>query len=380
MRLALARQLMQADTSRRLPDVGLGSEHRPTWKAVAVRATPYVRVDPETLRSNIAAMQHFCDSRGLALRPHIKTHKSIEIARLQLSEGAVGLSVATVGEAEVFADTVAERGADVLIAYPVAASAVRLGRLGARVRTIVGIDSREGIGRAADAGVAVSIEVDSGLGRTGVRAEDARSLAEYAKSLGVTVTGVFTFPGHGYGMRSARRDAASAEAAALRRACDGLRAAGIKDPVASGGSTPTSAFVDADVVTELRPGVYVFMDAGQLALGAATPEQVALTVRTTVISNAVPNQVVLDAGAKVLGMDRPGFVATHGILPAYPGTRLARLWEHHAVVETPDGVDRPVLGEQVDVVPNHVCATVNLVDELIVGNEVWQVAARGHNA
>jgi D-serine deaminase-like pyridoxal phosphate-dependent protein len=115
-------------------------------------------------------------------------------------------------------------------------------------------------------------------------------------------------------------------------------------------------------------------------LGAATPEQVALTVRATVISNAVPNQVVLDAGAKVLGMDRPGFVDTHGILPAYPGTRLTRLWEHHAVLEAPDGVERPVLGEQVDVMPNHVCATVNLVDEFIVGNKVWHVAARGCNA
>ena len=346
---------------------------------MAVRATPYVRVDPHILRSNIAAMQRFCDSKGLALRPHIKTHKSIEIAGLQLSEGAVGLSVATVGEAEVFAETVAEHGADLLIAYPVAASAERLGRLGGRVRTIVGVDSAEGIRRASEAGVAVSIEVDSGLGRTGVRAEAAGGLVEYASSLGVTVVGVFTFPGHGYGTGSARLDAASDEAAALRRACDGLRAAGITDPVASGGSTPTAAFVHADVVTELRPGVYVFMDAGQLALGAATPDQIALTVRATVISNAVPNQVVLDAGAKLLGMDRPGFVATHGMLPAYPGTRLTRLWEHHAVVETPDGVDRPVLGEQVDVVPNHVCATVNLVDELLVGNEVWQVAARGRN-
>lgn len=347
---------------------------------MAVRATPYVRVDPNILRANIAAMQDFCNSRSLALRPHIKTHKSIEIAALQLSEGAVGLSVATVGEAEVFADTVAAHEADLLIAYPVAASVERLGRLGRRVRTIVGVDSPQGIERASDAGVAVSIEVDSGLSRTGVRAEDARGLAEYAISLGVTVTGVFTFPGHGYGTGSARQDAASDEAAALRGACNGLRAAGITDPVASGGSTPTSAFVHADVVTELRPGVYVFMDAGQLALGAATPDQVALTVRATVISDAVPNQVVLDAGAKLLGMDRPGFVTTYGILPAYPGARLARLWEHHAVLETSEGVDRPALGEQVDVVPNHVCATVNLVDDLFVGSEVWKVAARGRNA
>ena len=94
-----------------------------------MRATPYVQVDPAILASNIELMQSFCDSRGLALRPHVKTHKCVEIARLQLSAGAVGLSVATVGEAEVFAYTVAEHGKDLLIAYPVAVAADRRGGL-----------------------------------------------------------------------------------------------------------------------------------------------------------------------------------------------------------------------------------------------------------
>ena len=127
-------------------------------------------------------------------------------------------------------------------------------------------------------------------------------------------------------------------------------------------------------------GVYVFMDAGQLALGAASPEQIALTVRATVVSDAVPNQVVLDCGAKLLGMDRPVYVDGHGLLPGYPGTRLARIWEHHGIVEIPAGIAGPTLGEQVDVIPNHVCATVNLVDELVVGDAVWAVAARGRNS
>jgi D-serine deaminase-like pyridoxal phosphate-dependent protein len=121
------------------------------------------------------------------------------------------------------------------------------------------------------------------------------------------------------------------------------------------------------------------MDAGQLALGAATPDQVALTVRATVVSDAVPGQVVLDAGAKLLGMDRPAFVDGHGLLPDYPEARITRIWEHHGVVEIPDGAARPRLGERVTVVPNHVCATVNLVDELVAGAEVWPVTARGRN-
>src|SRR4051794_36697375 len=131
-----------------------------------MRATPYVRIDPDVLRSNIEAMQEFCTSRGMALRPHVKTHKSIEVARLQLGAGAVGLSVATVGEAEVFAGVTAEFGADLLIAYPVAVAPDRLRALAARVPTTVGVDDGGGVRRAADAGVPVSIEVDSGLRRT----------------------------------------------------------------------------------------------------------------------------------------------------------------------------------------------------------------------
>jgi len=126
--------------------------------------------------------------------------------------------------------------------------------------------------------------------------------------------------------------------------------------------------------------VYVFMDAGQLALGAATVDQIALTVRTTVVSTAVAGQVVLDAGSKVLGMDRPGYVETHGLVPGYPEARLTRIWEHHGVLEIPAGSGRPGLGEQLDIIPNHVCATVNLVDELVVGDASWPVAARGRNS
>ena len=259
-------------------------------------------------------------------------------------------------------------------------SPTRLRKVAARAPTIVGVDSPAGVRRAAEAGVAVSIEIDSGLGRTGVAPAEAGTLAAYAGSLGVRVTGVFTFPGHGYAMGAGRAEAAADEARALGVASAGLRAAGLTEVVASGGCTPTASLVHADTVTELRPGVYVFMDAGQLALGAADPGQIALTVRATVVSDAVPNQVVLDCGAKVLGMDRPAFVDAHGLVPAYPETRLTRLWEHHAILEIPEGIVRPTLGEQVDVIPNHVCATVNLVDELVVGAAVWAVAARGRNS
>jgi D-serine deaminase-like pyridoxal phosphate-dependent protein len=190
----------------------------------------------------------------------------------------------------------------------------------------------------------------------------------------VRVNGVFTFPGHGYGLGAARASAAADEGRALTAATASLRSVGLDDIVASGGCTPTAALTHENVVNEMRPGVYVFMDAGQLAMGSAAPDQVALTVRTTVVSDAVPGQVVLDAGAKVLAMDRLGFVDTHGLVPAYPEARLTRLWEHHGVLEIPDGSPRPALGEQLDIIPNHVCATVNLVDELFAGDNSWPVS------
>lgn len=344
-------------------------------------ATPYVQVDVDIVDANINSMQVFCDSRGIALRPHAKTHKSVDVGRRQLLAGAVGLTVATVGEGEVFADLLAEFGKDLFVAYPVAASPSRLRELVGRVPTTVGVDSSDGVRRAADAGVAISIEIDSGLRRSGVAPSDAGDLASLARFLGVRVGGVFTFPGHGYGLGHTRADAAADEGRALAAAIASLRSVGVEDDVvASGGCTPTATLTHEKVVNELRPGVYVFMDAGQLTMGSATPDQVALTVRTTVISNAVPGQVVLDAGAKVLGMDRPAFVDSHGQVPTYPEARLTGVWEHHGVLEIPDGSPRPAIGEQLDIIPNHVCATVNLVDELVAGDVSWSVSARGRNS
>jgi D-serine deaminase-like pyridoxal phosphate-dependent protein len=345
-----------------------------------VRSTPYVWVDETRLDANVAQMQQFCDQRGIALRPHAKTHKSRAVAKKQLDAGAAGLSVATVGEAEVFADLLVEFGRDVFIAYPVAADAARLRSLAARVPVIVGVDSAEGINRAAEAGVAVSIEVDCGLRRSGVSPAQAGQFAALALSQRVRVIGVFTFPGHGYGLDGAPARAAADEAKALITAAAAVEAAGVPSPVTSGGCTPTATLAHTDAVSELRPGIYVFMDAGQIALGAATPDQIALGIRATVVSAAVPGQVVLDAGAKVLGMDRPPWVDAHGQLPRYPHARLARLWEHHGVVEIPPDAAAPQVGEEVDVIPNHVCVTVNLVDELIAGEQSWPVDARGRNS
>jgi D-serine deaminase-like pyridoxal phosphate-dependent protein len=350
----------------------------------SVRDTPYLAVDADILDRNLTTMADGARTRGLALRPHAKTHKCVEIARRQVALSGAGLTLATVAEAEVFA---AAGFDDLFLAYPIVAvggRADRLRRLAERVRLRVGVDSAEGAALLARAvpGVEVLVEVDSGHHRTGVAPEQAGAVAAAAGAAGLAVVGVFTFPGHGYGP-GGRGRAAADEAATLATAAGALRAAGVESRVRSGGSTPTAALSEPEALTELRPGVYAFHDAQQVELGTAGLADVALTAVGTVVSRA-PGRAVLDAGGKVLGADRPAWATGHGRLPDHPEARVVALSEHHATVTFPAGTAPPAVGERVRVAPNHVCAAVNLVDELVVvsgGVEVdrWAVAARGAN-
>ncbi|MCK5927811.1 MAG: alanine racemase [Nocardioides sp.] len=364
-------------------------------------ATPHLRVDLGRLRRNVRRVADQAAAAQISLRPHAKTHKSLEIARLQLAMGARGLTVATVGEAEAFV-----RGGctDVFIAYPLwvdDARAERLRDLAEQARVAVGVDSvysAANLGRRlGGTGVEVLVEVDSGHHRTGVRPKEAGEVARAAARVGLPVRGVFTFPGHGYSPGAAQ-EVVAAEAAALRRARESVTAEGLEVRVLSGGSTPTLAAslggagaggsahgvdgVDGVArITELRPGVYVFGDAQQWELGTTEPDDIALTARATVVSHA-GGRVVLDAGSKVLGADRAAYATGYGRILDRPKARIVSLSEHHAVVEWPGR--RPRLGTQVDVVPNHVCAAVNLADSMWVEEagrlRPWPVAARGLNS
>ncbi|GIF95855.1 alanine racemase [Catellatospora citrea] len=347
--------------------------------------TPYVSVDVDVLDRNVARMAAFTRERDLALRPHAKTHKCLEIARRQLAAGAVGLTVATVAEAEVFAAAGCE---DLFIAYPLwvdQARGARLREVAARAVVRVGVDSAESaqaLVRHAGRDIEVMVEVDSGHHRSGVRPADAAAVALAADKAGLRVRGVFTFPGHGYGPALAEGVAAE-EAVALVEAADAMRAAGFDPDVVSGGSTPTASWSHVAALNEIRPGVYVFNDAQQVELGVCDFDDVALAVVATVVSRSA-DHVILDAGGKVLGADRSAWATGHGRLPDLPDARITALSEHHATVTVPPGADLPERGSRLRVVPNHVCATVNLADELIAvsGGEIvdrWAVAARGAN-
>lgn len=345
--------------------------------------TPYLRIDPVRLRHNIRRTAERAADAQVALRPHVKTHKCVEVAKLQVAAGAVGITVATLGEAETFARHGFD---DIFIAYPLwldDVSARRMRDLIGLTRVTIGVDSPEGAaaaGRHLGEGAGALIEVDSGHHRSGVHPHEAGTLAATAARAGLDVRGVFTFPGHSYAPDQLGQSAVD-EARALSEAAEWLRVAGIEPAVLSGGSTPSLSTADTDVLTELRPGVYVFGDAQQWELGSMSPDDVALTCCSTVVSHA-NGRLVLDAGSKALGADRAPWATGYGRLLEFPEARIVLLSEHHAVAdlgETP----LPPIGSRVDVVPNHVCNAVNLTDTLYVEDAgvltAWPVVARGQN-
>lgn len=355
-------------------------------------ATPHLVVDLDVLQRNIATMADRARELGVALRPHVKTHKVPQIGAMQRAAGAQGITVATVGEAEVFAHAGFD---DIFIAYPLwidAERAARLAGLSERAAIRIGCDSVESarnasrhLGSTAAGRIGVVIEVNSGHHRSGGRPDEAGEVAAAVEHLGFRIDGVFTFPGHSYGP-DARSSAAEAERDALSRGAASLARAGLSAAVRSGGSSPSMAFALGDRsdagITEMRPGAYVFNDAQQWELGACAPEDIALTARATVISHA-GGRLVLDSGSKVLAPDKAAWVSGFGRLLDFPKARIVQLSEHHAVVDMA-GEPLPSLGSQVRVVPNHCCNAVNLADVLRVesGGELvdeWLVAARGRN-
>ena len=347
---------------------------------VASLETPVVVVDLDRTDSRIAAMAAFMRGRGIALRPHAKTHKSVEMARRQIAAGATGLTVATIGEAEVFADAGLP---DLFIAYPLVIrgpAGERLRHLASRSALSVGADSVAGLDAlaaalsGAETSVRVLIEIDTGGSRTGVRPADAGALARHAADRGLAVAGAFTHEGHGYRGRSGREAAGEDAAHGLEVAAAAMRDAGCEPEVLSAGSTPTAE----------RPGTYVYGDLLQAAIAGDGPEDAALMVAATVVSAGSGGGFVIDAGAKILAQDVSPLIAGHGAIVGSPDAVISRLNDHHGVVDLPAGAPRPAIGSIVWIVPNHVCPVVNLVDSFVVAQggrivDRWPVDARGRN-
>ncbi len=357
------------------------------------RTTPYAFIDMELVEQNIRRMIARLSAQGIAHRPHIKTHKSVEIARLQLALGAQGITTAKLSEAEVMAEGGID---DVLIAYPVVGESkwVRFRALHERIRVRTTVDSAEvaeGLSRVGEQSgkpVEVLIELDAGMHRGGVQPEDIVSFAgRIARFAGIRLVGVLSYTGQIYGSQS-REEAighAEREASLLVDAKRRLEQAGHSISVLSGGSTPASFYPERlRGITESRAGNYVFGDRNAIKLGVMSPEQCALRVRATVVSVPLPGYATIDAGSKTLTSDLSAMDALFGSVVGMPEVRIVKLNEEHGYVRyDPDRVTLRI-GDTLEIIPNHSCVIPNLNDALWAergGRSAGRVTvdARGRN-
>jgi len=335
--------------------------------------TPALVIDETVLRRNIRRLADYARSHKLNVRPHTKTHKSLKIARMQLDAGAIGLTVAKAGEALVMAQTESE----ILLAYPTVdrARCETVAGLAKRANVRVALDSLEAAAAlsaaasAAKSTVGILVDLDVGMHRTGVQTPAlAVKLVEEIQSLvGLRWDGLFFYPGHIGSRGDEQKLALQAVDALLAETIGLLRKKGLEAKIVSGGSTPTAyASHHVKSQTEIRPGTYVFNDMNCVTGGFATLEDCAAKIVCTVVSTAVPGQIVIDAGTKTLTSDRcgPAPDSGHGLIVEYPRAKIVKLTEEHGQVDISDCSVAPALGERITVIPNHICPCVNLQDNV----------------
>jgi D-serine deaminase-like pyridoxal phosphate-dependent protein len=333
--------------------------------------TPLLTADLDAVERNVAGMQRYCGEHGLALRPHVKTHKVPELARLQVDAGARGITCQKLGEAEVMAEAGLD---DILITFPLvgAAKVERLAALARRIAVGVVGDSAAVANGLADLEVDFLVECDTGGGRTGVQSpEEAAELAELVARLdGPRFAGLMTYP--------TRPESGPW----LRAAREAIERRGLTVGRISSGGTPTARRVhEVGEITELRPGTYIYGDRACIADGSVPLEDCALRVVATVVSRPTRERAILDAGSKTLTSDLA--VATgYGFVVEHPEAEVYKLNEEHGLVDVSKCARQPEVGERVTIVPNHACGTVNMHDEVVMhrGGEIvttYRIAARG---
>ncbi len=349
--------------------------------------TPALIVDLDIMERNLRRVSDYCAAHGLNLRPHTKTHKSILIARQQLGLGAIGLTVAKSGEAEVM---LGAEPRDLLVAFPVigAPKLRRLAAVAGITRVTVALDSLFAAEQLSQAAVSagakfgVLVEIDVGLGRVGVAPADAVALAKSIAALpGLEWRGITFYPGH-------IKDQDAGKLAALSATVGGIvaefKAADFTPEIVSGGSTPALYHShEIEGLTEIRPGTYVFNDLNTVASGACELDDCAASVLVTVVSHAGPDRMIVDGGSKTFSSDRlssggPG----HGRVMEAPGAVFHKMNEEHGFIDLTQAERGFAIGEKVRIIPNHICVAVNL-HEYVYGvrggnvEEVWNVEARG---
>jgi D-serine deaminase-like pyridoxal phosphate-dependent protein len=351
--------------------------------------TPAIVIDLDIMERNLEAAASYARQHSLRLRPHTKTHKIPALGKRQLDLGAAGLTVAKVGEAEVMTRSGTP---DLLVAFPVigASKVARLLAVARERNVTVSLDSIEAANGLSEGAVAAGMEIgvlaefDAGLHRVGIRPELLFELVEAIDRLpGLRLEGIAFYPGH----IKKLDETASQEIAEAGRLLDQvLNRLRERFPIGivSGGSTPALwRSHEFPGLNEIRPGTYIFNDLNTVLSGACTFEDCAARIHTTIISTAVPGQIVLDGGSKTFSSDRPSAAdeVIYGQLDGYPDAKLFRLNEEHGWVRIPDNSQFRV-GQRITVLPVHICVAVNLQDQVygVRGGrveEVWRVEARG---
>jgi D-serine deaminase-like pyridoxal phosphate-dependent protein len=343
--------------------------------------TPCAVIDMDKVERNITRIQKACDAAGVANRPHIKTHKSPLLARLQVAAGARGITCQKLGEAEVMAQAGID---DILISYNLLGDEkmARLGALQNQASITVTADNSVVVAQLPNAAAAsgrplsVVVECDTGRKRAGVETpQEAVQLAcEIAAAKGLKFAGFMLYP----------TETGWAEAQKFfDEALSGVRAQGLTTEIVSTGGTPNMKNIGKlKGATEHRPGTYIYNDRMQVAAGVATWDDCALNIYSTVVSRAAPERGILDAGSKTLTSDSGGGLDGFGLILEHPEARIARFAEEHGFLDLARSNTRPGVGDVVRIVPNHVCVVVNMMDEVVMvrGEEivgVLPVAARG---
>ncbi len=364
-------------------------------KSIYDLPTPALLIDLDRAMENISMMQKRADGLGLKLRPHIKTHRMPFFAKLQMEEGAVGIACAKLGEAEVMADAGIT---DILIANELIGmdKFERLKALHRRIHIRVGIDNTvqlsqmERVFEGEERPLEVLIELEVGEIRTGVVSDDQlRGLVSAIKMCrNVVLKGIFSHEGHTYKADDIDDCREKARVAYERtvRAADMIRSMGVELDTVSIGATPSIMNGDYfEGITELRLGTYIFFDVGQ-ANAIGDYSHCAATVLASVVSKPQGERVVLDSGAKALvSQNRPtGICATEGFgsIKGAEDINIASLYDEHAVINSSRFRDMVDIGDKVEVIPSHVCPTVNLYDSAYIVSkgkviEVIPVACRG---
>jgi D-serine deaminase-like pyridoxal phosphate-dependent protein len=343
--------------------------------------TPCAVIDMDKVERNIARVQAACDAAGVANRPHIKTHKSPMLAKMQIAAGARGITCQKIGEAEVMADAGID---DILISYNLIGDEkmARLAALQAKANMTVAADNPvviAGLPKAAEMSgrpLSVVVECDTGRKRAGVETPaEAIALARQIASLeGLNFAGFMLYPTEtGWAEAQKFFDAA----------LEGVREHGLDAAIVSTGGSPNLINLGKlKGATEHRPGTYIYNDRMQVQAGVATWDDCALNIYSTVVSRAAPERGILDAGSKTLTSDPGGGLDGFGLILEHPEARIARFAEEHGFLDLARSNTRPNVGDVVRIVPNHVCVVVNMMDEVVMvrGEEivgVLPVTARG---